>query len=96
MLGTEILSSDLAVMQIWQNNQYWLYFKVCLRDNNKIKMVLITYTSYILYGKLLHLRAYNERCVKFDMHYDSDKVWKRKPYKRTVKETINKQINHRQ
>ena len=45
-------------------------FKIYLSDSNKMKTVLITYTSYTLYRKLLHLRAYYERNVKFDIYYN--------------------------
>ena len=40
--------------------------------------MLIRSTCYVLYRKLLHLRAYNEIGVKFDAYYNVDKSLKKK------------------
>ena len=41
-------------------------------------MVYITYADYMFYRKLLHLKVYNERYMKFDMHYNIDRALKKK------------------
>ena len=58
-----------------------IYFNVHLKDSNTIELVIITCTSYMLYRKLLHLRACWERYVKFKMYYNIDRAWKRKNYR---------------